>query len=82
MKDDGNCFYRCIAQVILKDEEKYSNALPVVIRIDSSFEISQSMRKSIFEAQRRSNAQEDIDALVKELLDIDSVQTNNNGASL
>lgn len=69
-------------QQLVKDEEKYSNALPVVIRIDSSFEISQSMRKSIFEAQRRSNAQEDIDALVKELLDIESVQTNNNGASL
>ena len=23
MKDDGDCFYRCIAQGILKEEEKY-----------------------------------------------------------
>lgn len=64
-------------QQLAKDEEKYSNALPVVIRIDSAFEISQSMRKSIFETPRRSNAQEDIDALVRELLDIESIQTNN-----
>lgn len=69
-------------QQLAKDEEKYSNTLPVVIRIDSAFETSQSMRKSIFEAQRRSNAQEDIDALVRELLNIESVQTNNTEALL
>lgn len=64
-------------QQLAKDEEKFSNALPVVIRIDSAFEASQSMRKNIFEIPRRSNAQEDIDALVKELLNIESIQTNN-----
>jgi len=69
-------------QQLAKDEEKYSNALPIVIRIDSAFEISQSMRKSIFETKRRSNAQEDIDALVRELLSLESIQTNNIEASL
>ena len=64
-------------QQLAKDEEKFSNALPVVIRVDSAFETSQSMRKSIFENQRKSNAQEDIDALVKELLNIESIQINN-----
>ena len=64
-------------QQLARDEEKFSNALPIVIRVDSAFETSQSLRKSIFETQRRSYAQEDVDALTKELLNIESIQTNN-----
>ena len=57
-------------QQIATDTEKYYNTLTTVVRIDSAFETSQSMRKSIFELPKKSNSQEDIDALTRQLLGI------------
>lgn len=57
-------------QQIAVDTEKYCNTLTTVVRIDSAFEVSQSMRKSIYELPRKSYAQEDIDALTRQLLGI------------
>ena len=50
--------------------EQYEKLISTIIRMDSSFEIAQKERTSVFSLDRKSNAKEDIDGLTKELFDI------------
>jgi len=57
---------------IVKDEEKFRNVLPVVIRVDSSLKNSIFDSRSIFNLPKSSTIREDIDQFTKEVIGLNT----------
>jgi chromosome partitioning protein len=55
---------------IAKDEDKYHNVLPVVIRVDASLKNSIFDGKSIFDFTKKTGIRDDFDQFAKEILGI------------
>ena len=55
---------------IAKDEDKYLNVLPVVIRVDASLKNSIFDGKSIFDIAKKTGIRDDFDQFTKEILGI------------
>jgi chromosome partitioning protein len=57
---------------IVKDEKKFRNVLPVVIRVDSSLKNSIFDSRSIFNLPKSSTIREDIDQFTKEVIGLNT----------